>query len=212
MSSHRTRHSDWIGIVVICCVTSGLMYVRSRLVGDSTTGKSHHAVGRTIPLVSLAPLIDTDDGLELKDLHGKVVLLNFWGTWCPPCRDEFPHIVQIHMKYSDQARFQLASVSCGNGREDRSNLDSTTRAFLRSQNAKLPVFWDPDGQTRLSLMIGAELHEVAYPTTVLLDSSGVIRALWLGFRQAYAREMETMVDQLLVETASASVSASNARN
>jgi hypothetical protein len=101
-----------------------------------------------------------------------------------------------------------ASVSCGSGPEEFSVLQSTTREFLRGSNATLPVFWDPDGQTRQSLMVGAELYGFGYPTTVLFDTSGVIRALWLGFRGEYASEMETMIDQLLPDGGSASTNSS----
>jgi len=156
----------------------------------------HPAVGKKLPRLELQPLLVADRSVGLEDLAGKVVLLNFWGTWCPPCVHELPDIAAIENQYADRDGFKLLAVSCGRGRqEDVGRLRRETEALLSRRNIDMPVYADLDMTTRLAF------DEVAgfegYPTTILLDGQGVIRDVWVG--AASHAEFEAAIEQVLGE-------------
>jgi thiol-disulfide isomerase/thioredoxin len=155
------------------------------------------AIGRKLPALKLTPLVGNFNPVSLADVDGNVVLLNFWGTWCPPCRREFPHIVAIEQAYGRRAGFQLLAVSCGSGREDLARLRSETMSFLDQQGVTLPIYADPGAVTRgAAQQIGAFR---GYPTTILLDGTGTVRGVWVGYRTGVEWEMRSLIDQLLDE-------------
>src|SRR5262245_38493564 len=83
--------------------------------------------------LTLTPVRDEDSALTLADLEGKALLLNFWGTWCPPCVHEFPDILALEQQYHDRTDFRVLAVSCGRGSDDANEIASVrvdTRAFL----------------------------------------------------------------------------------
>ncbi len=157
---------------------------------------SHPAVGQKLPALQLEPLTGDSQPVTLDDLAGKVVLINFWGTWCPPCREELPDIVALDKKYRDRADFRLLAVSCGSGGEtDPDVLRSETAAILDFEQIDMPTYTDPQQVTRRAL---AQLGGFdGYPTTVVLDRDGVIRGLWAG--PATAEELDAQISRLLTQ-------------
>jgi thiol-disulfide isomerase/thioredoxin len=144
----------------------------------------HPAVGRTVgrlPLVALA-----DPGSRPPTFKGRVTLLNFWGTWCPPCRRELPGLVRLADRLRNEPAFQLVAVSCG-GRapEDMASLAASTDAFLNealspSQRSAIEPWADPDGRTRM--IFSASFGFDAFPTTYLIGADARVRQVWVGYR------------------------------
>ena len=66
-------------------------------------GATSLAVGRPLGTLELEGLTGADERVTLQDLDGKVALVNFWGTWCPPCVEEFPHLVRLAERYAVDA-------------------------------------------------------------------------------------------------------------
>lgn len=187
-------------------IVSGLLFVYllffpARL--GTGAGESHPAVGTHLPSLRLEPLTGEAKPVRLADLKGKVVLVNYWGTWCGPCKMEFPSLVALDREMRNENDFRFLSVSCGGNaaNEVRDELESNTTAFLRSANADISTYFDQNGASRKSLIEAAKLHEFGYPATVLLDRQGVIRALWMGYDPAFEREMEEVVRKVLAEKA-----------
>jgi thiol-disulfide isomerase/thioredoxin len=98
---------------------------------------------------------------KLSEQAGQVVLLNFWATWCEPCRAEMPALQRLSARYA-QAGLQVLAV---NFRES----PDTVRRFVANTGMGLPVLMDADGAAAKSLGIGI------FPTTVLVDRRGRIR-------------------------------------
>ena len=73
--------------------------------------KLHAGVGKPLTYLKLSPLTGHPPPLALKDLIGRVTLLNFWGTWCPPCREELPHMAELRRRFAGEEAFQLLAVS-----------------------------------------------------------------------------------------------------
>lgn len=104
--------------------------------------------------------------VNLSDLRGKVVLLNFWATWCGPCRTEMPYLEEVHLKWMDRGLVLLA-INVG---ESIPEIED----FMREFNLTLPVLLDRDmGVTRTYNITG-------YPTTFLIDKNGIIQGKQIG--------------------------------
>jgi thiol-disulfide isomerase/thioredoxin len=95
---------------------------------------------------------------DLSSVKGKVVLLNFWATWCPPCRQEMPSIESLWKK-TRNLPFTVIAVSIG---EEK----GTVKKFIDEQKYTYPIFLDPSGR------LGAAFNANVIPTTYLLDKSG----------------------------------------
>ena len=153
--------------------------------GQNQETRQH--VGKSVPKISLVSL---DTGDESLTLSGKISLLNFWGTWCPPCRQELPGLARLASRLTDEPRFQLIAVSCGGGnRDDLDQLRSETEAFLASTRIALSPWADPTGNTRLRFTKAFGFR--AYPTTYLIGSDQKILAIWTG----YSPSVETQIAQ-----------------
>lgn len=152
------------------------------------------AVGDRLPDLHLEPLTGKSRALRLQDLAGKVVLLDFWGTWCPPCQAEFPHIAEFATEYRDRPDFEVLAVSCGSDDNDPRTLRPETEAFLRDRKLDLPTYFDPQYFTQLQIEKPTDL---SFPTTLVLDRQSVVRGLWVGYRTGTEREIATVVSRLL---------------
>lgn len=139
---------------------------------------------RTIKLLKnpaqLQPLTLVDlDGrkLALADLHGKVVLVNFWATWCPPCREEIPDLVALQEKYKD--RLQIIGISEDSGSPEM------VRAFAAAHRINYPIVMETDEIVRTF----PSVH--ALPTTFLLDREGRLNQKHVGMLNAAVTDLET---------------------
>ena len=158
--------------------------------GCDGPGPAHPAIGRAVgnlPLVSLA-----DPARRPPTFMGKVTLLNFWGTWCMPCRREMPGLVRLAERLRSEPAFQLVAVSCGSGRgDDPDELARVTNAFLMDQRLALDAWADPDGRTRL--IFSSSLGFNAFPTSYLVGADGQIRNVWVGYRPSDEADMARAV-------------------
>jgi thiol-disulfide isomerase/thioredoxin len=177
----------------VLAAVAGLLLIRSLL-------PSHTGDGKKLASLSLEPLTFAGDSVTLDDLEGKVVVLNFWGTWCPPCRMELPHIAELASHYEDHARCRVLAVSCRSEDPVSSlpDMKEQTEEMLLSMGIKLAVYADPDAHTRQAVSEAAGFS--GYPTTVLLDPQGVIRRVWTGYTPGDEQEMAQVVASLLEET------------
>jgi len=122
--------------------------------------------------VSLAPGFNvksiSGDQLSLEKLKGKIVLLDFWATWCGPCREEMPFVKDLWKKYGGD-RFVIVGISLD---RDRGALNR----YLEKEGITWPQVYDGGGfDSRVSRLYGVH----AIPHTVLIDQDGVVRAVGL---------------------------------
>jgi len=107
-------------------------------------------------------------GIRLADLRGKVVLLNFWATWCPPCKAEMPDLNALQRKYGAERDFVVLGIN------DMENA-SDVIAFAEREGIAFPLLLDPDGR------VIKDLFDVRYlPTSMIIDRDGNIRDTWRG--------------------------------
>ena len=111
------------------------------------------------------------ENIKLSELRGTVVLLNFWASWCGPCRTEMPLLDELYQEYRDYG-FTILGVNLDENR-DQANL------LLDKIPVSFPVLFDPANST-------SETYQVdAMPTTVLIDRNGKVRYHHRGYKDGY---------------------------
>ncbi len=127
----------------------------------------------TAEAFSQAPLfsIQTLDGktLSLSDLKGKGVIVNFWATWCPPCRAEIPHMIDLQKEY--EGRFTFIGVAI-NDQEEKVN------AYVLQKGINYPVAMDNGLSTLYGKLIQGGLTSV--PTSFVIDKNGNVIEVIVG--------------------------------
>jgi len=146
--------------------------------------------GRGLAIGDQAPQVDVPDvhGLgsrSLEDYEGNVVLLNFWASWCMPCRMEMPELETLWTRYQDQGLVILA-VSV-----DEQVADA--RAFLDAVPVSFPVGWDETGA------VGSDYRVSTLPRTILIDRQGRVRGRYDGFDTATLDTLGREIAGLLEE-------------
>lgn len=122
--------------------------------------------------------------VKLSDLRGKKIVINFWASWCPPCRAEMPDLVKKSEIYKDKVVFLGVNLTNTEG----GDLESV-RNFLQEFNVKYQILLDKNGDV-------AKLYQaIAIPTTVTVDSNGIIVDRFSGMLNEPA--MEKMIQNLL---------------
>lgn len=125
--------------------------------------------------------------VSLDQLRGKVVLINFWATWCGPCRKEMPLLDQLQKKYSPLG-FTLLGV---NVEEDGRLFDT----FLRDVPVSFPILLDPANGV-------SKLYQVeAMPSTVIIDRKGNVRYIHQGYQPGDENKYQDVIRALVRERA-----------
>jgi cytochrome c biogenesis protein CcmG, thiol:disulfide interchange protein DsbE len=109
---------------------------------------------------------DADRKITLSDLHGKVVVLNFWATWCAPCVEEMPSLVQLQQRFKDKG-LSVVGVSI--------DVDGNAyHKFLKDYKVDFVTVRDPDQKT-------ANLYGTfKWPETYIIDRDGIVRRKFIG--------------------------------
>lgn len=123
--------------------------------------------------------------LRLQEQRGQVVMVNFWATWCAPCREEMPHLDRLYQKYRASG-FVLLGVNVD---DDVGN----AVALAQKLGVRFPVLLDTDKKV-------SRLYDLnAMPSTVLIDRDGRVRHVHRGYQSGYENTYEKLVRDLLKE-------------
>ena len=126
----------------------------------------------------------TDKGsLRLDSLRGKVVYLDYWASWCVPCRQSFPWMNELQLRYGHKG---LVIVAVNVDRDA-----AEAQRFLMQYPAGFLVAYDPEGKTAKALALKG------MPSSFLIDRQGEIVGTHIGFREAAKDEIETEIRALL---------------
>lgn len=148
-------------------------------------------IGRALPQLDLQPLLEGTPPISREQLLGKVTVLHFWGTWCPPCKEEFPEFTKLADRFADNPAVTIVSVSCSGGPEyDLQALHDKTVDFMSAYGATMPTYSDPAAMTRQQIALILPNGSMGYPTTLLVDREGKIFKLLNGY---YPGDMEKLI-------------------
>ncbi len=124
--------------------------------------------------------------VRLSDLRGRVVLINFWATWCPPCRAEMPSMNDLYKDYRDKGLEILAISIDVDGRR-------VVAPFVEKYGLTFPVLLDP------KMDVGSRIQVRGIPSTYLLDKQGRVAGLEVGPRDWNRSSLRRLLDELLAE-------------
>ena len=127
----------------------------------------------------------TGENLRLSEYRGDVVMINFWATWCGPCRQEMPLLDDLYARYN-RVGFNLLGV----------NIDDDSRRamqMVKELGVNFPVLFDESKEV-------SRLYQVeAMPVTVLVDREGTVRHVHHGYKPGYEEKYLTEIRSLLRE-------------
>ena len=162
--------SNRIGTVLLSLLTS----VPVRAEGPT--------LGQPAPPFTLADL--GGKSLRLEEFRGKkAVVVNFWATWCVPCRDEMPTLERLWQER--QGSLEVLGVSVDVGDPER------VKSFVRAVGVTFPILLDPEGKA------GRPYRIRALPTSFVIDRSGILRYREIGYRDWTSSETRYFLDEAL---------------
>lgn len=142
---------------------------------------------KPLPEVSGPSLTDQSTTLALSDYRGKVVVLNVWGSWCPPCRTEAPELQAVQDTYGPRG-VQVLGIDVRDFQPDE------PRDFMADRGLTYPSIYDPPGRSLLALK---GYPRAVVPATFVVDKQGRVAAAFM--RELLAEDLTPLLDRLIAE-------------
>jgi thiol-disulfide isomerase/thioredoxin len=149
-----------INLFIVCLIMSVTACTKSDNPQKSVSSSSVAAEKSPAPDVSVASIANGST-LKLSDLKGKVVLLNFWATWCPPCREEIPSMMKLNSAMAGKP-FQMVAISIDEGGKP------AIESFFKETGFFLPTYLDASGTSTKSYGV------TGVPESFIIDKQGVL--------------------------------------
>ena len=133
------------------------------------------------------PSLDKDTPVSLAAMAGKVVYVDFWASWCGPCRVSFPQLEDIRQDLSGRG-FEVLAINVDEDRAD-------ALQFLQELPVSYPLAWDGEGVTPGAYGI------LGMPTGYLVDRQGIVRNIHQGYKKSDGVKLRATIEELLGEEA-----------
>lgn len=171
-----------IGLLIVVLLVVAMIgtYVKQqideeRAIDKSALGKDMEELETGLSKGDIPPdftltSLDGED-ITLSDLRGKKVVLNFWATWCPPCKAEMPHMQSFYDEYAKEKNVEIIAINLTEAERDvtaDAKVD-TVMTFRDSFELTFPILLDPDNEAGLNYQV------ITIPTTYFIDSKGLIQ-------------------------------------
>jgi cytochrome c biogenesis protein CcmG/thiol:disulfide interchange protein DsbE len=179
-----TARQQWSIVALIVVVLGGALFAASRMLGDQLYPVS---VGSKAPQFHAATVDSAPRTQTLADYKGQVVLLNIWGTFCLPCRDEMPAIEKLHQAMGAQG-LKVVAISI-----DDPGFEQKIRAFVKEFGLTFQILYDPSGK------IVNDYQTTGVPETFVIARDGVIRKKVIGSSDWNSATNRALISQLLAE-------------
>jgi len=167
---------------------------------NSATPSDSPATGNNYPILR-DDIADVDielvkgGSMKIKDRRGKVVLLNLWATWCGPCRQEMPHLVELQEKYGEKG-FEVIGLNVGFQDTDEPEPIADIEAFAKKMRLNYELARvQPDVSKKLQKI--AQISAV--PESFLVDREGKLRGVFVGGGPNVISKLKTTVERVMAE-------------
>ena len=148
---------------------------------------SRDLVGNRAPEISVVSMSRRGRTISLKKLRGKVVIVDFWGTFCEPCKKSFPKLQELNAKYADDG-LEIVAIS-----EDEAEDKDKIPGFVSAYGAKFTIAWDSEKSA-------AKLYNLpTMPSSFVIDRRGRVRYAHAGYRDGEEEQIEKELKRLLRE-------------
>ncbi len=195
--SKKLLLAAWITGAVLLCGCAGAdkkasaeteSQVETVAVTDAGTGAQEtqaEETGEPVSAIDFQALDMNGETVSLSDFYGKPVLLNFWASWCGPCRSEMPYLDQAYLDYGDRVNFVMVDLV-----EDSEEAIAADKAFIEEQGYSFPVCFDTKQEAARAYQV------MSIPTTFFIDADGTLTGYHIGAftEEALLDQMERMVD------------------
>ena len=151
----------------------------------ASAADSSGLVGNPAPDFEVKTVASPKSTISLRELRGKVVVLDFWGTFCEPCKKSFPKLQELSEKYGKKG-FRVVGIS-EDEQEDKDKIPS----FGTTYGAKFSLAWDEDRA------VAKRYKPETMPSSFLIDKDGIVRFAHVGFHDGDEAQFEDEVRQLL---------------
>jgi cytochrome c biogenesis protein CcmG/thiol:disulfide interchange protein DsbE len=142
-------------------------------------------VGNPAPDFHVKAVNGSKGTIALKDMRGQVVLVDFWGTFCEPCKKSFPKLQELSGRYASSG-FHVVAIS-----EDEAEDKDKIPAFADTYGAKFALGWDADKA------IARQYKPDTMPSSFVIDRNGVVRYVHVGFHDGEELQIEKEIKELL---------------
>jgi thiol-disulfide isomerase/thioredoxin len=141
----------------------------------------HPSVGKPAPAATIHPL--NGDAVDLSSLHGKVVVLDFWASWCRPCAKSLPHLADLAREFAGRDAVIYAV--------DQWDSAAEIESFMLESDLEIPAALDREGAASVAFGVSG------IPHLVVIDQTGTIRAVSIGYDPDSAEVVKRRIEQLL---------------
>jgi thiol-disulfide isomerase/thioredoxin len=163
-------------------ITGTLLTALALIASDCSRPSSESGaleIGRPAPTFNLADV--NGQKVSLDQFKGKVVMLDFWATWCNPCRATMPLLENLQKEYVNT--MVLLAINLEESKDD-------VRDFMRAQNLHAQVLLDTEGS------VGQKYGAAEIPMQVLIDKQGIVRDVMVGFNSTLVSRLRTEIAKL----------------
>ena len=161
-------------------LTQGVSYIKSMIMPSKAIDTTKRQTISSLDL-SLKSIHNASD-FNLKDQKGKVILINYWATWCPPCRGEMPSLQSLYNDYQDKIVFVFLT------QDEKNKVDK----FYDDNNYNLPTY-------NMMSNPSPEINTRTLPTTFIIDKNGKLALKEVGASNWNSSSVRKMLDNLIAE-------------
>jgi thiol-disulfide isomerase/thioredoxin len=163
---------------VLCIVCASFFFI-------SCSSPKTEVADNQAPALEISDL-GTGQKVDMQQLRGKVIFVNFWATWCPPCKEEMPAIEALYRGLGSDGRFAMLTILY---KDD----PQTAASYMNANGYTFPVFGDIDGASAIHFKV------TGVPETYLVDKKGALRKRVIGPADWNSPEARTYINTLLAE-------------
>lgn len=172
-----------IFIIIITLAVIGYNYLTKKYYPDEVGGEENQS---DLNKANDFEVLDINGNkVKLSDFYGKPIVVNFWATWCGPCKTELPEFEEMYNEYNEKIEFLMVNLTDG-----YNDTVENVKEFIRENNYEFPVYFD----TEYSATNAYRIYSI--PQTLFIDKDGNIIKLYKGqiSRQTLQRYIEKMLE------------------
>ncbi|MBX3423060.1 MAG: TlpA family protein disulfide reductase [Pirellulaceae bacterium] len=191
----HASNNPWL--FLIAC--AAFMLVGIMFLAWMGSGPAPHVIGKPLPTVHFQPLLYAQEALSSDSFDGTTTVLYLWAPWSQESHQGFANFVRLYHQIQQQPNTQVLSIAFPEDEMKVGELRDQTRRFLDSFSEHIPTYYDADGQSSIQLALVMPYGSLGFPTTLVVDPSGIIQRVAEGSDAEQMHELEQYVASLAIQ-------------